>query len=490
MFQYYFRRIFEMIKRTVRDQVYTLDTYLKYVNDGDICEHADVQRMAGNFDTKEVNEIVYTVLTLDHIPEIILAECIEDGRTYIVDGLQRTTMLKLFRFGNHKITSSIDNSIVEYSKKSCDKNGKIIKNERNQVVFEDAEFNIKNRTYESLPPELKKVFNDFQLRFAIHENCTKKRISELIKRYNYHKGMTTPQRALTYMYKYGGMVKEILKKKFFIECTGYKEREKINGTMERVVTESIMYMFHADNWKKQSKAVCEFLNENSSEEEFEKFKEIVNRLGVIVTPEFNKVFISKNSFIWFKLFKTFTEYNLGDELFANFICEFNNTLKNKVINGIEYKDLVDITYSKLDKETGTKDKVLIIAKTQILETLMKEYLHIEEPEKVDDEESFISDVVEIDKLEVHENMELYMDTLNGDYGLKEKCIKYGSKLLDTQNNISLLALVAYSYKIVQDLDDWLIEYAKNNNTYFMDQKRNYYHMRREFDEYLRREAAA
>lgn len=478
-----------MIKRTVRDQVYTLDTYLKYVNDGDICEHADVQRMAGNFDTKEVNEIIYTILTLDHIPEIILAECIEDGRTYIVDGLQRTTMMKLFRFGNFKITSSIDNSIIEYSKKKCDEKGNIIKNNRNQVIFEDAEFNIKNKTYESLPVELQKTFNDFQLSFAIHENCTKERISELIKRYNYHKAMTTPQRALTYMYKYGGIVKEIVKKDFFTECFGYKEREKINGTMERVVTESVMYIFHANNWKKQTKSVCEFLNKNSSKEEFEEFGNIIDRLGKIITPEFNKVFTSKNSFIWFKLFKKFMEYDLDDKLFVDFIIEFNNNLKDKEIESIEYKNLSHITYSRLDKENGTKDKVLITAKTEILETLMKEYLHIEETEEIEDEETFISDVVEIDKLEVHENMELYIDTLNGDYGLKEKCIKYGSKLLDTQNNISLLALVAYSYKIGQDLDDWLTEYAKNNNTYFIDQKRNFYHMRKEFNQYLERAVA-
>ena len=80
-----------MIKRPVRDETYSLKDYLAYIHDGDICENADVQRAAGNFDDKEVNEIVYTVLTLDHIPELILAECNEDGHTYIVDGLQRTT---------------------------------------------------------------------------------------------------------------------------------------------------------------------------------------------------------------------------------------------------------------------------------------------------------------------------------------------------------------------------------------------------------------
>ena len=168
-----------MVKKTVRDLTYALETYLRYVQGGDICENADVQRLAGNFDTREVNELVYTTLTGDHIPELILAECNEDGLTYIVDGLQRTSMLKLFRYGNHKITSAIDNSIVEYSRKRRDKDGNLLKNERNQIEYEDATFNIKNKSYDMLPEELKKEFNDFQIRIVVHEDCTKKRISEL-----------------------------------------------------------------------------------------------------------------------------------------------------------------------------------------------------------------------------------------------------------------------------------------------------------------------
>ena len=41
-----------------------------------------------------------------------------------------------------------------------------------------------------------------------------------------------------------------------------------------------------------------------------------------------------------------------------------------------------------------------------------------------------------------------------------------------------------------DLDDWMLEYAKNNDTYFMDQKKNYLHMRQELEKFLKKVVAA
>ena len=53
-----------------------------------------------------------------------------------------------------------------------------------------------------------------------------------------------------------------------------------------------------------------------------------------------------------------------------------------------------------------------------------------------------------------------------------------------------VAMVAYSYKNDVDLDDWLEEYAANNNTYFIDQRKNYLHMVNDFKQYQKRIAVA
>ena len=47
-------------------------------------------------------------------------------------------------------------------------------------------------------------------------------------------------------------------------------------------------------------------------------------------------------------------------------------------------------------------------------------------------------------------------------------------------------MVAYSYKNDVDLDDWLEEYAAKNNTYYMDQRKNYSHMINDFKQYQKR----
>ena len=468
-----------MVKKTVRDLTYALETYLKYVQGGDICENADVQRLAGNFDNREVNEIIYTTLTGDHIPELILAECNEDGLTYITDGLQRTSMLKLFRYGNYKITSAIDNSIVEYSRKKRDKNGNVIKNERGQIEYEDATFNIKNKTYDMLPEELKKEFNDFQIRIVVHEDCTMKRISELIKRYNYQRAMTTSQKAFTYIDNFAVEARAISTKKFFVECKGYKDAEKINGTIERVVTESIMCMFHLDAWKRSSKDLCLYLNSNSNTEEFDKFNEFVDRLGNIITTDFNTIFTSKNSFVWFSVFYKFTKLGLEDSKFADFIRVFNSDLKEKVVSNITYKTMKDITYAKLDKEAGTKDKVLIVAKLELIEKFMYEFFHINK------DDLQVVDVLEFVKENVKEDItEEEIDFCNCILDELTLNVNNNTKLLDKHNRPSLIALVAYACEEDLDLDDWIIEFFTTNVTYQLNQKENYTYMKEHLNSFM------
>ena len=86
------------------------------------------------------------------------------------------------------------------------------------------------------------------------------------------------------------------------------------------------------------------------------------------------------------------------------------------------------------------------------------------------------------------SIRIYMEICLKD--LENNTIRDGSKLLDVANRLSLLAMVVYSYKNDVDLDDWLEEYAENDNTYFMDQRKNYSHMVDDFKQYQKRIAVA
>ena len=149
-----------------RKQTYTLEMYLNKMKDADIRSDQDVQRLPGQWDKSTINELIVTVLTDSYIPPIILGE--EDSsQLWIVDGLQRSSSLMLFRHGNYKVTSSVEEPLIHYRAKAKDENGGIKMDGNGDIVWEDAEFNIKNKTYGSLPEELKKRFNEYQIETVI-----------------------------------------------------------------------------------------------------------------------------------------------------------------------------------------------------------------------------------------------------------------------------------------------------------------------------------
>lgn len=446
-----------------RKQTYTLDMYLKKNQKGDIDNNADVQR---NFvwNNEQINELVVTVLTDDYIPPIILGEE-TNSRLHIVDGGCRTAALIKFKYGNYKITSSVENSLIPYKKKS---------------TYEDAVFDIKNKTYEKLPEELKEKFDEYQIETVIHEACDSSIISRYIKRYNNHVAMNTDQRAFTYIDRFASRIRKILDSKFFVECNNYSEKDKTKGVVERIVVEAMMCMNHFDNWKTQAKAACKYLNNNATEEEFEKFADNLHRLENIIADDIKDIFNKKDSFIFLTLFDRFVKLGMDDEKFAEFLREFQEKLR------ITERTDKGLLFDEIDKDASTKDKQVIADKLEMLEKLMNNFLQIyrsDNGKDVINTETFIAKYVGISLKDVEKDIDCYESTLDD---LENNSIKDGSKLLETDNRLSLLAMVAFSFKNDVDLDDWMTEYAKHNNTYFIDQKKNFLHMKQDFEQYLKR----
>lgn len=451
-----------------RKQTYTLDMYLKKKKKGDIDNKADVQR---NFvwNYEQINELIVTVLTDDYIPPIILGEE-ENSKLHIVDGGCRTAALEKFRYGNHKITSSIENPLILYKKKVVDRNG--------NTTYEDAAFNIKNKTYEKLPEELKEKFDEYQIETVIHESCDSFKISRYIKRYNNHVAMNTDQKAFTYIDKFASRIRHILNSRFFVECNNYSEKDKLRGVTERIVIESMMCMNHFDNWKTQPKAACKFLNSNATEGEFEKFEENLHRLELIIKKDIKDIFNKKDSFVFLTLFDKFTGLGMKDIKFAEFLRAFQNELRHVKRNE---KGLL---FDEIDKNSGTKDKQVILDKLDMLESLLLEFLRMDNQRICDSSvERFIAENLDMNIEIVKFDMDFYRESLSE---LLEKTVRIDSKLRNAQNRPSLLAMMVYSYQQDRDLDEWMADYAKKNNTYFADQKQNYLYMKRDFAQYCRR----
>lgn len=365
--------------KQIRKQTLSLSSFLESVNEEDIREDQDVQRLSGAWDAGMINEIIVTVLTDDYIPPIILGEeeLTEGAQLWLIDGLQRTSSLIRYRYGHYRITSTIENSIIEYQKKKLDKNGKVCRDDDGNIIWETTGFDIKGKTYDDLPKELKKKFNDYQIETVIHQDCTMEMISKLIRRYNNHKSMNSAQKAFTYVDKYARKIRNITEHRFFKDCGTYTEKEKINGVRERIVCESIMTMFHLNNWKKQGNKMGAYINHNSAIEEFEILENVLNRMEIILADNYKNIFTSKDSFIWFTLFYRFTKLGLEDSKFATFLQAFIQKLHSTHIEGFDNKSFDDI-----DANKATKDKKVINEKLAFLETLMLEFLHIEREEEI------------------------------------------------------------------------------------------------------------
>ena len=450
-----------------RKQVYTMEQYTKNVSEGYITNDADTQR---NPAWKPiVDGLAVTILTDEYIPPIILAEE-ESGQIHIVDGGSRTAAFKMIRFGNHKIKSSVENPIIPYKKLVKDENGK--------TKFEDAEFDIRNKTFEQFPKELQKKFDEYQIDTVIHENCDKEKIAMYMVRYNTRKNFTANQKQFLYVPKFAEQIRNITSRPFFINNCDIKGSDIEGGILERIAYESVMITNFIDKWNKTGNKNPLYINENATVDQFEKLNNNIARLENIVTDNTKLLFNARDSFIWFALFDKFTQTGFDDVEFGRFLNAFVNGLRDKEVDGKQF-DRVDDTGS-------TKDKANIVAKLHILETLMREFLHLEEIESVTPE-SFVAEMVDMPVETVKEEMDLYEDSLKD---LENNTIRDGSKLLEIANRLSLLAMVAYSYKNDVDLDDWLEEYAANNNTYFMDQRKNYSHMINDFRQYQKRIAVA
>lgn len=450
-----------------RKQTYPLETYLNSNKDGDISNNADTQRKPAW--KSIINGLIVTILTDDYIPPIILAEE-ENSQLDIVDGGSRTAAFMMYRYGNYKVSSSVENSIILYKRKVKDENG--------NIIWEDATFDIKGKNYDQLPEELKKKFNGYQIETVIHENCDKNKIATYIKRYNEHSSMNTNQKAFTYIDKFANQIRKIMDSDFFVNCNTYSDNDKEKGVIERIIVETVMCINHFDGWNREAKKLFKYINEHGTKKEFDILEDHIYRLGNIVTEDIEDIFNKKDSFIFFTLFDRFTKLGVNDIKFVEFLRKFKSNLRETSRNNNGF------LFDEIKQNSSTKDKQVITDKLNMLEKMMIEFLRMDnadvECEKV---EEFIAEVLDMEVEEFCDDMNDFNDTLDK---LLDDTVKDGSKLLDKQNRLSLLAMMVYSYKEDKDLDEWMADYAKKNNTYFVDQKKNFLHMKKDFEQYLKK----
>ena len=454
-----------------RKQTYTMDLFLKNIKEQDIRQDQDVQRLSDQWSNSMMNELIVTVLNDGYIPPIILAQE-PNSQKWTVDGLQRGSTFMKFRYGNYKVTTSVEEPIITYCAKVKDADGEIMLDGNGDIVWEDRQFDIRNKTYDKLPEELKKIFNEYQIETVVHEGYSMAEISKFVRRYNFHKSMNTSQKMFTFVDRHARKIREILRKRFFVECTGYTKGERKNGTLERILLESVMCMFHLDNWRKSGQ-IGEYINENAIETEFNVLENVIDRLESIVTQQHYSIFNSRDSFIWFTLFYKFSKMGCDDERFADFLTYFIET-----IDGVHMNEFCGI-----DKKESTKDRSVIVRKLDKLEDMMCAFLEIPIIKIDEDRISSILEFVHehVTPSATLEDIEQYAEVLQT---FAQK-IGHTSSLWKDNNIPSLISIVAWSFEHDIDLDDWFVDYCSRTDSYFDDQLMNFETMRKDLEQFVK-----
>lgn len=456
---------------------YSITSIIKKMNNRTLRYDHPLQRASDQHSTKMKSNLMSDILQGNPIPALVFAEQVINGISIIwnLDGKQRSTNAKEFTEDKFKISKNVRRGIINYQAIIKDENGEIIPDENGFPQAEWREFDIRNKKFSQLPVELQEKFMDYCFDVTLYLNCSNDDIAYHMERYNEGKQMVSSQKGIIKLGEnYARMIKGISAMPFFKE-NGFNYTQSKNGTIDRVCIESIMATEFLNDWKKTPEEIAEFLKKNATEEHFDNLEDTVERLEKVVTDDIGELFNANDSFIYFSVFARFKKLGLEDGKFVEFMTEYAQSLHNKMKE------------TEIDAETGkkksTKDKVVVIDKINLVESLMNEYLHTNNITP----ESFVAEMVDMPIEDVKNVMDVYEEDLEG---LQRNNIKDDSKLLDVANHLSLLAIVAYAYKNEIEVDKWLENYAANNNMYYPDQKKNFLHMVKSLNAYNKRMAVA
>ena len=355
---------------SIRKQTFSLDQYLKLMKNETIRSDQDCQRLSGQWNNNMVNELIATVLTDNYIPPIILGEEAVNGITkeYIIDGLQRSSSLSMFRYGNTRITKSLEEYMITYQRKVIDVNGNPRRDEKGEILWEAVTCDIRNKTYDQLPEELKDRFDGYQIETVIHQNCDIMEISKLVRKYNNHISMNAAQRAFTYADAFAREIREITENRFFLDVYTCSRNDRKNGTLERVIGDTVLLCNYPEQYRGKTIQGFKWLNENGTIHDFDSVNDLLTRLTASVGDivEARLLFNSKHAHIFVAAFKAFTESGRADKEFGEFLHWFLKGGNETEIDGKTWDALNDMNKS-------TRDSGIVHRKLDYLVALVEQY---------------------------------------------------------------------------------------------------------------------
>lgn len=472
----------KLLRDKIKRDTYMVSKLSNMVSRGDLRDDHPQQRKSGQWNNGIRDNFIVTVIKNEDFDPIKICEQLtEQGVVlWLIDGLQRSTTIANFKAGKFALGRKIDPYIIEYQEAVKGKDG--------EITYENVSFDLRGKAYKDLPEKLKEDFDNCPVDVVKHLDCTDEEVGRHIVRYNSGRPMVAAQKIAAYMYNTAKYVKELSGHAFFNDCANYSQTADKNGTVDKVVSETIMGLNFFDTWNKDARKIGKHLNDNATEDMFSRFGDYLDRLLKVITPQTGKLFSSKNALIWFMLFDRFTKMGLPDKEFQLFLEHYEEFRKVKVKVSHEYMlvkgsgEYTDtLSFAELDGCKSTKDKGVIEDKLHILETVMNDFLHNNSKESI----NAIDIINEYTNAFVNsEDVELY-EMMANDFS--ENIEDIDSEFLSERNRPSFVALVGYADLIEKSqlLNEWLPAFVEKQKI-FTNQKRNFLHMKQDFEQYLKK----
>ena len=341
-------------------------------------DHA-LQRTSGQWSKAIKGELISDLLQGRSLQPIIVCEekCGDYVFNWLIDGLQRVSTIIEYCTDQFSIYKNVRVPLIEYQATVLNENGKVKFDENNNPIYTNEICDIRGKKFSELPVTLQNQFKKYNISVMKELNCTKKEIAYNIARFNRCKPMNKAQLGFLGLEEnFAIIVNQIEQMQFFKNenKSNFSVKDVTSSAIKRTVVETIMAINFMDDWKKDTQYMTEFLSDNACDAHFTDVCVLIDRLNVVSNKNVAHMFNSKDAFLWFTIFDTFTYLKLEDSKFIQFMNMVDTDWYEVDVNGTTWKEL---TESK-----GTKDKGIVVKKLNFLKTMMNKYFGLEDEVKL------------------------------------------------------------------------------------------------------------
>ena len=405
--------------------VFEIQSYLKRIESGYYLLNHPLQRASGQWSAEEKGNLIRKILQCGNVPAFKICEQIDEKtnmkKRWVVDGLQRTTVIRAFvnngfAIGNKTIDYMVEYDGVVYEKKENKNNRFALKRKKDgtpiELLNEDGvpytahqTIDIRGLKFKDLPPELQESFLCYQLAADMSYNCTARDVQIEILDLNSGKKMNKAQIGMTALTAdWAKYVVELSKHPFIKDKCGFTDKNEVQGFITKSIGEALMLVNYQDYWLKDYKELCRFLADgNLSQEHINHMKKMFDILDEIlpVNEGIQEMLKPKEFFIVINNFAYFLTKGYKNECYAMFLKAFVEELKDVGYIPIE-EDGVFLSYSEICPR-GEKSTGAVIDRVESMTYWLEKFLeeNCADMVKTEDDEDFA---------EIEEYMESNVDT--------------------------------------------------------------------------------